>query len=92
MITKEEEHYLNELQKGGVREEIIKQLREAFEQGFSKTQTEQESEISLEEKLERARYSCKRGKKKEEDNSFPHKDMDNNKNVTARLIPDDLER
>lgn len=92
MITKEEEHYLNELQKGGVREEIIKQLREAFEQGFSKTQTEQESEISLEEKLERARYSCKRDKKEEEDNSFPHKDMDNNKNVTARLIPDDLER
>lgn len=90
MITKEEEIYLHELRKGGVREEIIKQLREAFEYGFSKTQTEQESEISLEEKLERARYCSKQKRDDEEDRSFQPDDLDRKIDEAVRYVSDDL--
>lgn len=65
MMTKEEEKYLHELEESGVREYIVKQLREAFEYGLSKNKIEQEKDESLEEQIERARAVSRRRKDEE---------------------------
>lgn len=92
MISKEEETYLHELEKAGIRDGIIKQLREAFERGISIVQMECEKEVPLEEQIERTRTICEHRKQRDKEPAIANDTTDRNKKDRSCMEEDGLER